>query len=62
MFFTAKLLGGHAVGEETLETAMYGFEDIPWDDIAFQSGRFALERYLEDAGANNGVHTHAIRR
>lgn len=62
MFFTAKLLGGHAVGEETLETAMYGFDDIPWGDIAFQSGRFALEKYLEDAGSNNGVHTHAIRR
>ena len=62
IFFTAKMIGGHAVGEESLETAMYAFDDIPWDEIAFQSGHFALKRFLEDGGRNNGVHTHAIRR
>ena len=62
LFFTAKLISGHAAGDETLETAMYGVDQIPWDDIAFQSGVFALERYLEVEGGNKGVHTHAIRR
>ena len=62
LFFTAKLLGGHAAGDETLETAMYDLDAIPWDEIAFLSGHYALKKYLEDAGANNGVHTHAIRR
>ncbi len=62
LFFTAKLLGGHAAGDETLETALYDLDAIPWDEIAFLSGHYALKKYLEDAGANNGVHTHAIRR
>ena len=61
LFFTAKLISGHAAGDETLETEMYAFDKIPWDDIAFRSGTFALEKYLEDGGSNNGVHTHAIR-
>lgn len=62
LFLTAKLLGGHAAGEESLETAMYAYDAIPWDDIAFQSGYFALKKYLEDGGKNNGVHMHSIRR
>ena len=62
LFFTAELLGGYSPGEESLETAMYDFDAIPWDDIAFQSGYFALKKYVEDAGQNNGVHTHAVRR
>jgi len=62
LFFTAKLISGHAAGEESLETAMYAPADIPWDDIAFRSGHFALKKYLEDDGGNNGVHTCAIRR
>ena len=62
LFFTARLISGHAAGEESLETAMYGLGNIPWDDIAFKSGHFALKKFLEDDGANKGVHTHAIRR
>lgn len=62
LFFKAKLLGGHAAGDESLATAMVDFDAIPWDDIAFRSGHFALKKYLEDGGNNNGVHTHAIRR
>ena len=61
LFFTAKLIGGHAAGDETLETAMYGFGNIPWDEIAFKSGHFALKKFLEDDGGNKGVHTHTIR-
>ena len=62
LFFTAELLGGHSPGEESLETAMYDFDAIPWDEIAFQSGYFALKKYVQDAGQNNGVHMHAVRR
>ena len=60
LFFTAKLLGDFAAGDETLEAQMYAEEDIPWDDIAFRSGLYALEKYFEDAGANNGVHIHEL--
>ena len=60
LFFTAKLLGEFAAGAESLDVGMYSEDDIPWDDIAFRSGRFALQRYFEDAGRNNGVHIHEI--
>ena len=60
LFFTAALEGGYAAGEESLEVAMFTRDEIPWDDIAFRSVRFALEKYFEDAGRNNGVHIHEV--
>lgn len=62
IFFTGKLKGGYGVGEESLESALFAEDEIPWDELAFQSGRFALEKYFEDRGANNGVHFHELRR
>jgi ADP-ribose pyrophosphatase YjhB (NUDIX family) len=62
MFFTAKLIGGYGVGEETLETALFSKDEIPWTEIAFLSGKFALEKYLDDAGRDHGVHLHRVRR
>ena len=61
LFFTANLISGFEPGPESLETAMYAKDEIPWDDIAFKSGEFALRKYLEDDGKNNGCHTHVIR-
>ena len=49
-------------GAESLESAPFAVDEIPWDDLAFASGRFALEKYLEDGGAYNGVHEYAIRQ
>ena len=60
LFFTAKLLGDFAPGDESLDVAMFAPDEIPWDEIAFRSGRFALEKYLQDGGANNGVHIHEV--
>jgi len=60
IFFTARLLGDFAPGDESLEVELFGYDEIPWDDIAFMSNRFALEKYVEDAGQDNGVHTHVI--
>ena len=62
LFFTARLLGDYGVGEESLDVAMYREDEVPWDDIAFHSGRFALQRYFEDKGQNNGVHLRELRR
>jgi ADP-ribose pyrophosphatase YjhB (NUDIX family) len=62
LFFTAKLLGGFAAGAESLDVAMYSEDEVPWDDIAFHSGRYALQKYFEDKGRNNGVHIHELRR
>jgi ADP-ribose pyrophosphatase YjhB (NUDIX family) len=60
IFFTATLLGDFAAGDESLEAALFRQEDIPWSDIAFRSGKFALEKFFEDAGRNNGVHMHQV--
>jgi len=62
LFFTGKLVGDYGAGEESLESAMFSEDEIPWDDIAFQSGTFALQKYFEDSGRNNGVHIHELRR
>ena len=61
VFFTGRLLGGYGVGDESLETALFHKDEIPWEDLAFRSGKFALEKYFADRGRNNGVHTHEIR-
>jgi ADP-ribose pyrophosphatase YjhB (NUDIX family) len=61
-FYTAKLVSDFSPGAESLECRMFAEHEIPWDDIAFQSGRYALEKYFEDRGANNGVHVHELRR
>ena len=62
LFFAGKLVGDFGAGEESLESAMFSQGEIPWDDIAFQSGTFALKKYFEDRGVNNGVHIHELRR
>jgi hypothetical protein len=62
LFFAARLRGSFGVGEETREVALFSPEEIPWTEIAFLSGKYALEKYLEDAGRDNGVHLHRVRR
>jgi len=62
LFFTATLDGDFDAGDESLEVALFDQDDIPWDDLAFESGRYALKKYFEDNGCNNGVHTHELRR
>jgi ADP-ribose pyrophosphatase YjhB (NUDIX family) len=55
MFRARMLSGAHGAGVESLETALLPEEDVPWQDIAFRSVRFALERYFADrrSGARN---------
>jgi ADP-ribose pyrophosphatase YjhB (NUDIX family) len=62
LFFTGTLVGDFAAGHESLDAKLFAQDEIPWDEIAFRSGLFALEKYLEDAGENNGVHLHEVRR
>jgi len=61
LFFTATFSGEYAAGEESLEVALFDIDDIPWENIAFSSNRFALEKYIADAGSNNGVHQQIIK-
>ncbi len=60
LFFTATLDSDFSAGDESLEVALFSEDEIPWDDIAFRSGSFALRKYFEDAGQNNGVHIHEV--
>ncbi len=61
IFFTGTLTGGYGVGEESLDTRLFSEDEIPWDELAFPSGRFALQKYFEDHGQDNGVHFQEIR-
>jgi ADP-ribose pyrophosphatase YjhB (NUDIX family) len=62
LFYTAKLVSDFAAGIESLDVRLFHQDEIPWDDIAFHSGRYALKKYFEDQGENNGVHIHELRR
>ncbi len=62
LFYTAKLTSDFGAGEESLESALFAPEDIPWDELAFQSVEFALRKYLEDPDAGRGLHMHELRR
>lgn len=47
--FLAKLTDGIVRnGEESIESALFLEEEIPWTDIAFYSSSFALKRFFED--------------
>ena len=62
VFFTAKLVGDYGAGQESLETKLFSVDEIPWDDLAFESGRFALQTFIEHRGENRGVQFHELRR
>lgn len=45
-------------GEESLETALFTEDEIPWDDLAFRSVGLCLRRFLDDrARGRYGFHT-----
>lgn len=59
LFFLARLnnLDFHP-GVESLQLQLFSGEDIPWDEIAFSSVRFTLEKFFERSG-DQSVHTGA---
>jgi ADP-ribose pyrophosphatase YjhB (NUDIX family) len=61
LFFTARLLSDFSPGIESLDVALFEVANIPWDDLAFATNRFALQKFIEDAGHDNGIHVHVIR-
>ena len=40
--------GKFGIGKESLEVKLFAEEEIPWQEIAFESSVFALEKYFED--------------
>lgn len=49
LFYRGQMTDGqHRPGEESLETALVSEAEIPWNNLAFRSVRFALERFFAD--------------
>lgn len=49
--------GRHAPGPESLETMLVSLDEIPWQELAFPSVRFTLERFGEDTRSGAfGIH------
>lgn len=56
--FIAELKEGkYSNGPESIETALFREDEIPWKEMAFTSSYFALKRYFEDRRAGRRV-TH----
>jgi ADP-ribose pyrophosphatase YjhB (NUDIX family) len=58
VMFRARLIGGvYGVGQESVEVKLVEERDVPWDEMAFPSGVFALRSYFEDrAAGREGLH------
>jgi len=51
MIYRARMVtGDFAAGPESLEVAMFAWEDIPWDDLAYPNVRWSLEYERETKG------------
>jgi len=51
LIYRARLATPHfAPGPETIETRLYDWSEIPWDELAFPSVRWALEQYRSVEG------------
>ena len=63
LFYLAQLENTNfAPGEESLETRLFTEKEIPWDQLAFSTIKYALKLYFEDRkkiqnGGNFGFHT-----
>jgi ADP-ribose pyrophosphatase YjhB (NUDIX family) len=62
MMFRARLNNlDFGAGAESLEVKLVHPDEIPWDEIAFDSVRFTLQRFLEDeATGTRQLHLHTV--
>ena len=57
LHFLAKLKDDHyGPTKESLEVRLFAKDEIPWDEIAFHSTTYALEKYYEFGQDYAGVH------
>ena len=55
--------GEFGIGQESCDVQLFGEHDIPWDQIAFSSTTFALERYFSDQKrAKNVTHIGSFNK
>lgn len=53
--------GKYGVGEESLDSQLFDEAEIPWENIAFPSSVFALEKFFEDRkNGGFGIHHMSI--
>jgi ADP-ribose pyrophosphatase YjhB (NUDIX family) len=50
LIYRARLLSSVAAGPESEEVGLFHWEEIPWQDLAFPSVRWALQHYREVRG------------
>ncbi len=64
MLFRGRLLDqDFSAGHETLEVSLFREPDIPWEELAFPTIAYTLERYFEDRGRGVfDLHSATIRR
>jgi ADP-ribose pyrophosphatase YjhB (NUDIX family) len=49
IMFRARMVSDrHGPGAESLETTLFTEQQVPWEEIAFESVHFSLERYFTD--------------
>jgi len=57
VMFRAKMLKPEfGPGTESLEVGLYEESEIPWSDLAFESGEYTLRKYFEDRAAGREDH------
>jgi ADP-ribose pyrophosphatase YjhB (NUDIX family) len=56
LLFRARLLDlDFSPGVESLEVALFGENEIPWDTLAFRPIRYTLERFFDDRRSGNFI-------
>jgi ADP-ribose pyrophosphatase YjhB (NUDIX family) len=43
-------------GSESLDVKLFDFDNIPWEEIAFSSSKFAIKKYMDYGENYEGVH------
>lgn len=44
-----------SAGDETADVKLFSIDEIPWDNLAFESNRFVLEHYIQNPSCQ-GIH------
>ena len=50
MFFRARLVNEPSAGPESLEVGLFGWDVVPWTELAFPSVKWALDHYRASEG------------
>jgi len=52
IFYLADFDGNHATSSESLETQLFAIDEIPWDELAFNSVYYTLKNYISYIQSN----------